>query len=160
MGGALATIAAGFLADNGFWGHILGIHTFGAPKVGGSEFATAFINSFQGRYFRFVNHSDIVARYPMAPQYSHACEPLYIDHQGKLQERTSVANRLLNRFHASSKPTSNPSVSVSVPIDSLGDHLIEEYVRIMEGLVEEKVKEAAKKISPLEKSQSATMINM
>mmetsp|Transcript_9846 Transcript_9846/g.25307 ORF Transcript_9846/g.25307 Transcript_9846/m.25307 type:complete len:92 (+) Transcript_9846:785-1060(+) len=46
------------------WGRV-SLYTYGAPRVGNSEFAEFFEMLFAGREaYRIVNNKDVVARYP------------------------------------------------------------------------------------------------
>lgn len=76
LGGALAVCYA--------YGHMLngtlepkGIFTFGQPKVAGGSLASYLNGRAQGRYIRFVNGADVVARIP--PFYSHFGDLAFYD---------------------------------------------------------------------------------
>jgi triacylglycerol lipase len=58
LGGAIATLAAVRLESNG--SHVTGLYTFGQPPVGGERFAER-AKDLRYRYFRFINHVDMVA---------------------------------------------------------------------------------------------------
>ncbi len=64
LGGALATLAASRLVADGVLEHedILGIYTFGQPRVGDADFCRGY--PFHRRHFRVVNANDIVSRVP------------------------------------------------------------------------------------------------
>lgn len=62
------------------------IYTYGCPKIGNQEFATA-VNSFKIPHYRFVNSSDIV---PMVPPggYEHVGVLYYMNKDGNIVEPT------------------------------------------------------------------------
>ena len=67
LGGALATLTGLRLQqDPKFADNMIGaIHTFGQPRVGDPACADALEKAFAGRYFRTINHRDIVPRLPL-----------------------------------------------------------------------------------------------
>ena len=62
LGGALATIAAAALSDNGI--DVAGVYTFGQPRVGDRLFVSQLNSRINGKVFRFVNNNDIVPHVP------------------------------------------------------------------------------------------------
>jgi len=78
LGGALAVLAASRVTDRSF-----SVYTFGQPRVGDAEFATACQARFGRRYFRFVHGRDIVPRVPpFTPGYRHFGWEVTAGHSG------------------------------------------------------------------------------
>jgi pimeloyl-ACP methyl ester carboxylesterase len=71
LGGALATLAAARIP------RLIGVHTFGAPRVGDKTFAERFDKPL----YRWVNNNDVVPHLPPFP-YVDLGGPIYIDHHG------------------------------------------------------------------------------
>jgi triacylglycerol lipase len=84
LGAALATLAAAFLLEEGR--PVQGIHTFGCPRVGDSDFVTA-LNARSGmRNYRMVNNNDIVTRVPPRSfGYDHAGQFWYLSERGHIK---------------------------------------------------------------------------
>ena len=80
LGGALASIAA---AEWGRDFSINGVFTYGQPRVGDAEFASAVKDLFADQFFRFVNGDDIVTRIP--PGYRHVGQPMLFDADGSIK---------------------------------------------------------------------------
>jgi pimeloyl-ACP methyl ester carboxylesterase len=92
LGGALAVLAALKLANNA--AGIGAIFTFGQPRVGNAQLATFLDSRFPQKYFRSINHRDIVPRVPFVQtfnrhdlkqphEYAHAGRALYFNDVGK-----------------------------------------------------------------------------
>ncbi len=62
LGGALATLAAYKLANEGY--QVQGLYTYAAPRSGDREYADWGAGLLEGRHFRFINDRDLVPRYP------------------------------------------------------------------------------------------------
>jgi len=72
LGGALATLAADWLSHNGYG---VDLYTFGAPRVGTSEFANNLTSRVgRGNIYRVCHSSDPVTLVPVWP-YMHAPRP-------------------------------------------------------------------------------------
>jgi hypothetical protein len=80
LGGALATVAA---AE--WQGHlpISWIYSFGQPAVGKGSFRSFFDQHYAGKFIRFVNDDDIIARVP--PTFHHVGSLFHFDAAGDLQ---------------------------------------------------------------------------
>ncbi|MDJ0510625.1 MAG: lipase family protein [Crocosphaera sp.] len=98
LGGAVAAFgsAACVVEDPPIIVH--GVYTYGQPKVGGKLFAERFHNELGDKFFRFVNHNDIVPHVPTwAPFffYNHFGQLKYITQDGRIvdQELTSWLKR-------------------------------------------------------------------
>lgn len=91
LGGALATLAAARLADEGI--EVRGVYTAGSPTVGDPEFAEWFDRTLKGRVFRYVNDLDLVARCPpedapLLPPYRHVGRRMHFGADGALTEES------------------------------------------------------------------------
>lgn len=85
LGAALATLAAGFLLEEGR--PIQGVYTFGCPRVGDHDFVMALNARLNGRNYRLVNNNDIVTRVPPRSfGYDHAGEFWYLSEGGDLKD--------------------------------------------------------------------------
>lgn len=80
LGGGLATIAALWAALAVPTADVRCI-TFGAPRVGNSDFVAAFVNSV-GCQYRVVYEADPTPHHPRPVFYTHAGHPIWI-HEGK-----------------------------------------------------------------------------
>lgn len=80
LGGALANLAGAELLE--FADQVLGIYTFGQPKVGRGEYDHLLKAQYKGKYFRFVNDTDLVPRLPR--KYHHNGNLLQFDAEGIL----------------------------------------------------------------------------
>lgn len=63
LGGALAVVAASFLADDRL-ADVSAIYTFGMPRCGGQRFVEAYGDALSSRTYRFVHGDDIVPTVP------------------------------------------------------------------------------------------------
>ena len=79
LGGALATLAGERCHG---WASTAGFYTFGQPLVGNRKFRGEFDAAYCDRYFRVVNHRDVVARIPPGPPYAHVGERIQLDVNG------------------------------------------------------------------------------
>lgn len=80
LGGGLATVAALWAALTVPTADVRCV-TFGAPRVGNSDFADAFVNTV-GAQYRVVYEADPTPHHPRPVFYSHASHPIWI-HEGK-----------------------------------------------------------------------------
>ncbi|MBW4516804.1 MAG: lipase family protein [Timaviella obliquedivisa GSE-PSE-MK23-08B] len=95
LGAALATLAAAKLPTIGQV--VQGLYTFGSPRVGCPEFASAFNQTFQNCAFRFVNHNDLVTRVALRSLgYDHVGKCLYFDAEGKLHQEIEFWHQFLD----------------------------------------------------------------
>jgi triacylglycerol lipase len=85
LGGALATLAAARIARKFRPDLVAALHTFGQPLVGNATFAGFVDAHFHDRFFRYVNHRDIVPRIPPEPFYRHAGRLLLFREDGSLR---------------------------------------------------------------------------
>lgn len=62
LGGALAVLLASMFIEEGI--EVRGLYTFGAPRVGDSQFSESFNEKFTGVSYRIVNEGDLVPHLP------------------------------------------------------------------------------------------------
>ena len=146
LGGALATLAVMRLATEDHQATIQGLYTFGQPRVGGVEFASAFDAQFKDRSFRYVNNQDIVPRVPFrSMRYRHIGQVKYFDRRGRLFEDPGFWFRLLDRvdigkdnatknFTATAAATKNMKKILSESVKDHGMDNYEELLRVATGM--------------------------
>jgi subtilisin family serine protease len=86
LGGVLATIAAGEM--NGA-ASIVGVHTFGQPRLCDSTGQAFFKHAFEDRFFRFVNNDDLVTRVPW--NFAHVGKLIHFDSHGNVEQPATEA---------------------------------------------------------------------
>ncbi|MEO0649688.1 MAG: lipase family protein [Planctomycetota bacterium] len=69
LGGALASLYAGMLTENGV--RVYGLYTFASPRPGNEAFASALKHEISGPHYRVVNDGDVVPHLPPEPFFSH-----------------------------------------------------------------------------------------
>lgn len=69
LGGALASLYAGMLIENGY--AVYGIYTYASPRPANGKFEDKLNAKVIGPHYRVVNHGDIVPHVPPEPFYSH-----------------------------------------------------------------------------------------
>ncbi|MCU0447649.1 MAG: lipase family protein [Microscillaceae bacterium] len=83
LGGALATLATARLLDTGR--EIGGLYTYGQPRVGDGIFAQTMDYICKEKYFRIVNHGDIITRTPPESlEFKHAGTFVFLTDEGQL----------------------------------------------------------------------------
>lgn len=88
LGAALATLAAARWSEAG--GGVAGVVTFGQPRTGLGDFASAYNSRLRDVTLRFVNHIDLVTRVPLLFQrYRHVGRRMYWDGGGRFHEDAS-----------------------------------------------------------------------
>lgn len=131
LGAALATLACERAArELGL--HVRGLYTFGSPRVGDERFRRRLAAlGLEGRTFRVVNDSDVVARVPPEVLYRHVGRLKFIDAQGALhhlddEPHVPLGERLTGRVRRlfSAAPFVASSLGrLKVPVPkSLADH--------------------------------------
>lgn len=102
LGAALATLACERAArELGL--SVRGLYTFGSPRVGDERFRRRLAAlGLEGRTFRVVNNSDVVARVPPEVLYRHVGQLKFIDEGGALhhldhEPHVPLAERLTGR---------------------------------------------------------------
>lgn len=69
LGGALCSLFAGMLIENGY--QVYGIYTFASPRPGDGKYSSGLDNSVLGPHYRVINTGDIVPHVPPEPFFSH-----------------------------------------------------------------------------------------
>lgn len=88
LGAALAMLAAARHNHSG--GTVAGVYTYGQPRTGLGNFATAYDAALGEVTLRFVNHIDLVTRVPLLAQgYRHVGRRMYWDSEGALHPDAS-----------------------------------------------------------------------
>lgn len=131
LGAALATLAtARFKFDPADQIKIQGLYTFGSPRVGDENFATAFDQACPGVCFRFRNNNDVVTRVPLPGvfrlQYRHVGQLCYFARDGRLRFRLSPLELLWDRFRGRLDDLGKPGT------DGMKDHAIDAYLERLE----------------------------
>jgi len=70
LGGALCSLYAGMLIENGY--DIFGIYNFASPRPADASFSKQLIAGVKGPHFRVVNKMDIVPHVPPEPYFTHS----------------------------------------------------------------------------------------
>jgi triacylglycerol lipase len=85
LGGALSVLAALTLVTQDQ--RVNGVYTFGAPRVGDTDFSNSYNSYLQAQTLRLVNHRDMVPRVPpLQWGYQHVGQMIYFNQQGQLQQ--------------------------------------------------------------------------
>ncbi|MCR9247660.1 MAG: lipase family protein [bacterium] len=122
LGGALAVLAASRLCHKNLTA-VAGLYTIGQPRVGDADFVKGLDDVMGGRYFRYVNHRDVVPRVPArAMKYHHTGKVLYFNGDGVLEVESAGWTRWLDVAFGG-----NTELKVAVK-ESAGDHSATEYV--------------------------------
>ena len=99
LGGALAVLAAFALRRPEPHFDIIGLYTFGQPRVGNQAFAEACDRMLRPLHWRVVNHRDVVPRLaPRAMDYRHTGRVLYFGADGRASVDPSNWFQLVDRF--------------------------------------------------------------
>jgi len=118
LGAALATLCASRY-DN-----VLGVYTFGSPRVGNDVFK----EKLDVNIYRIVNNDDIVARVPPPGTYVHVGKLTFIDSDGIIQDHMIARERPANEprdgtyDHESTNPQDRNSFAGFVPA-AFRDHV-------------------------------------
>lgn len=120
LGGAMATIVAGLIAEDG--GNIEGLYTFGSPRVGNADFCGA-MNMKVLNHYRIVNNNDFVTRVPFRKlDYDHCGEMIYLSESKGIHQGTSSAYRFLDRLYGHIRG------ALELEIDGVDDHKMSRYI--------------------------------
>jgi len=87
LGGALCSLCAGMLIENGYKVH--GIYTFASPRPGNGAFQQGLNDKVKGPHYRVVNSGDIVPHVPPEPFYSHPGDRIILKDQ--VRENTDAS---------------------------------------------------------------------
>lgn len=142
LGGALATMAAAALSDNGI--EVAGVYTFGQPRVGDRTFAQQLNQHTNGKVFRFVNNNDIVPHVPPPFSiwnptrfYGHVGMAKYFDAGGNIRANYTLANRLISRAVGVVKGV------LGAGFDLISDHNMEYYISHLDTALKEEAEDKA-----------------
>ena len=144
LGGALATIAAAGLADNGV--EIAGVYTFGQPRVGDRAFVRQLATITHGKVFRYVNNNDIVPHVPPPFSlwnptrfYGHVGSATYFNRKGIITPNAehSLSARATDVLLALMKGLSGRG------LDHISDHRMEYYISHLDSALKKEVEEQA-----------------
>ena len=145
LGGALATIAAAALSDNGI--EVAGVYTFGQPRVGDRLFVSQLNSHINGRVFRFVNHNDIVPHVPPpfsvwnpTRLYGHVGIAKYFNAKGTIIPNYTPLARLIDNIF------SIRTVFSGQGLDQISDHRMEYYISHLETALKEEIEDYASKM--------------
>lgn len=87
LGGALASLYAGMLIENGY--DVYGIYTFASPRPGDGRFAEELNKRIEGPHYRVVNNGDIVPHVPPEPFFSHAGKRVILNKSKRKTNKSS-----------------------------------------------------------------------
>ncbi|MEM8611618.1 MAG: lipase family protein [Cyanobacteria bacterium P01_H01_bin.105] len=142
LGGALATMAAASLHENGI--NVAGLYTFGQPRVGDLRFTRQLNRNLEGKVFRFVNNNDVVPHIPPPFSirnplrlYGHLGTVRYFNSKGLLTANYKAMNRLLDSLFGFGKSLFESS------FDLIADHGMPYYISYLNKALEEEIKDKA-----------------
>ena len=118
LGGAMAILYA--LVSNHYTS-LLQVYTYGQPRVGNSNTAQSINNAFGTKYFRFVDHHDLVPHVPPAlMNYRHGGCEVYFDGT-QWNTGTVQVESLLEALH------DDQEIFGLDPAEAIEDHLMANY---------------------------------
>ncbi|MEO1403203.1 MAG: lipase family protein, partial [Cyanobacteria bacterium J06635_1] len=127
LGGALATMAAASLQENGI--RIAGVYTFGQPRVGDTKFTSQFNQKLADKFFRFVNNNDVVPHLPPPwltwnpfRVYKHAGKLKYFNAKGFFVSNYNLSMRVIDAISGVIKNFSKST------LDLIDDHSMQYYI--------------------------------
>ncbi|MGD1854300.1 MAG: hypothetical protein ACFB2W_08605 [Leptolyngbyaceae cyanobacterium] len=139
LGGALATMAAAALHENGV--DVAGLYTFGQPRVGDLTFSRQLNANLSGKVFRFVNNNDIVPHVPPPFSlqnpfrlYGHLGAVKYFDSKGLLMANYKAVNRALDSFFSLTKGIFKSG------LDLISDHNMSYYIDYLDRAMQAEIK--------------------
>ncbi|MBE9069726.1 lipase family protein [Leptolyngbya cf. ectocarpi LEGE 11479] len=149
LGGALATMAAASLHENGI--DVAGLYTFGQPRVGDIRFTRQLNNNLDGKVFRFVNNNDVVPHIPPPFSlhdplrlYGHLGTVRYFNSKGLLMTNYKTINRILDSLFSFGKSLFESS------FDLIADHGMPYYISYLDKALEEELKDKAATVLELD----------
>ncbi|MEM6362508.1 MAG: lipase family protein [Bacteroidota bacterium] len=128
LGGALATMAAASLQENGI--KVTGVYTFGQPRVGDGKFSSHLNKKIAGKFFRFVNNNDVVPHLPppwltgnLFRLYKHTGSLKYFNYRGFFVHNYDLHMRVIEAISGVIKLFSEPT------LDLMDDHSMQDYIK-------------------------------
>lgn len=91
LGGALCSLYAGMLVENGY--PVYGVYTFASPRAGNVKFASQLDTAIPGPHYRVVNAGDFVPHVPPEPFFSHAGKRILL-HPNRVERSKSAWVRM------------------------------------------------------------------
>ncbi|MEO1393175.1 MAG: lipase family protein [Cyanobacteria bacterium J06634_5] len=142
LGGALATMAAAALIDNGI--SVAGVYTFGQPRVGDRTFVKQLNLNTGGKVFRFVNNNDIVPHVPPPfsiwnPMrlYTHVGTAKYFNAKGIMMANYKLTSRLFDGGFGLVRGI------FGAGFDLITDHNMEYYISHLNDALQEELEDKA-----------------
>ena len=142
LGGALATMAAAALSDNGI--NVTGVYTFGQPRVGDRTFVNQLHTHINGKVFRFVNNNDIVPHVPPpfsiwnpTRLYGHVGMVKYFSAGGQIIAKYKLVNKLIASTWGLVKGISGSGFGM------ITDHNMEYYISHLDKALKEEAEDKA-----------------
>lgn len=152
LGGALATMAAASLHENGI--QVAGLYTFGQPRVGDLSFSRQLNANLSGKIFRFVNNNDIVPHVPPPFSlqnpfrfYGHIGAVKYFNSKGLLMVNYKALNRALDSF------LSLANNAFKSGLDLIADHNMSYYISYLDDAMRAEAKDKAATMLELDVSR-------
>ena len=140
LGGALATMAAASLHENGF--EVAGLYTFGQPRVGDLTFSRQLNKNLSGKVFRFVNNNDVVPHVPPPFSlrnpfrlYGHLGAVKYFNSKGLLMVNYKALNRAVDGFISLVKSAFESG------FDLIADHNMSYYISYLDQAMQAEIKD-------------------
>jgi predicted lipase len=127
LGAALATLAAARFTEMGT--PVAGLHTYGSPRCGLSQFKSELDQRTLDLSYRFINHIDLVTRVPLLSQgYRHVGNRVYFDAAGTPHLNASGLRIAFEdiKFRLAHLG--------SIQAAGLDEHSIDAYVRVVDNL--------------------------
>ena len=87
LGGALCSLYAGMLIENGY--EVYGIYTYASPRPGNGAFEDILNRRIIGPHYRVVNSGDIVPHVPPEPFFSHPGKRVILKEESKVDSDDS-----------------------------------------------------------------------
>ena len=135
-------MAAASLHENGI--NVVGLYTFGQPRVGDLKFTGQLNQNLEGKVFRFINNNDVVPHIPPPFSlrnplrlYGHLGVVKYINSKGLLTANYKVINRLVDGILGFGKSLFESG------LDLIADHGMPYYISYLDKALEEELKDKA-----------------
>ncbi len=87
LGGALSSLYAGMLSENGY--SVYGIYTFASPRPGNGDFQVQLNNKINGPHYRIANSGDMVPHLPPEPFFSHPGKRIILYRDGRSRKKSA-----------------------------------------------------------------------